>query len=61
VIAAAIGVFGTAQGWPDAVVAAILAALAMSGGIAVMRHARDEMRPAMPGAQPTRGRKIKAA
>ena len=61
VIAAAIGVFGTAQGWPDAVVAAILAALAMSGGIAVMRHAWDEMRPAMPGAQPTRGRKIKAA
>jgi Co/Zn/Cd efflux system component len=51
VIAAAIGVFGTAQGWPDAVVAAILAALAMSGGITVMRHARDEMRPPTPAAQ----------
>lgn len=61
VIAAAIGVFGTAQGWPDAAVAAILAALAVSGGFTVMRHARDEMRPAMPGAQPARGRKIRTA
>lgn len=46
VITAAAGVFGTAQGWPDAAVAAILSALAVSGGIAVMRHAREEMRPA---------------
>jgi len=51
VIAAAVGVFGTARGWPDAAVAAILSALAVSGGIAVMRHARDEMRPAMPSAR----------
>jgi Co/Zn/Cd efflux system component len=55
VIAAALGVFSTTQGWPDAVVAAILSALAVSGGIAVMRHARDEMRPAMPRARPTPG------
>lgn len=46
VIAAAAGVFGTAQGWPDAAVAAILATLAVSGGITVMRHSRDEMRSA---------------
>jgi Co/Zn/Cd efflux system component len=46
VIAAAAGVFGTAQGWPDAAVAAILSALAVSGGITVMRHSRDEMRSA---------------
>ena len=51
VIAAAIGVFGSAQGWPDAVVAAILAALAVSGGITVMRHAWNEMRLPMPAAQ----------
>jgi Co/Zn/Cd efflux system component len=47
VIAAALGVFGTAQGWPDAVVAAILSVLAVSGGIAVMRHVRKELRPTM--------------
>jgi Co/Zn/Cd efflux system component len=47
VIAAAAGVFGTAQGWPDAAVAAILSVLAVSGGIAVMRHARGEMRTAI--------------
>jgi Co/Zn/Cd efflux system component len=40
VIAAAVGVFGTARGWPDAAVAAILSAPAVSGGITVMRHAR---------------------
>jgi Co/Zn/Cd efflux system component len=51
VIAAAAGVFGTAQGWPDAAVATILSALAVSGGIGVMRHARDEMRPGMPGGE----------
>jgi Co/Zn/Cd efflux system component len=61
VLAAAIGVFGTAHGWPDIAVAAILAALAVSGGIAVMRHARDDMHRAMPGAQPTRGKKVKTA
>jgi Co/Zn/Cd efflux system component len=61
VIAAAVGVFGTAQGWPDAAVAAMLAALAVSGGIAVMRHARNEMRPAMPGARPTPEKNVKTA
>jgi Co/Zn/Cd efflux system component len=56
VIAAAIGVFGTAQGWPDAAVAAILSALAVSGGITVMRHAREEMRPVLPGARIAHGK-----
>ena len=55
VIAAAAGVFGTAQGWPDAAVAAILAALAVSGGITVMRHAREEIRSAVRGAHSTPG------
>jgi len=46
VMAAALGVLGTAHGWPDFVVAAFLAALALSGGIAVSRQALAEIRSA---------------
>ena len=43
VMGAALGVLGTGTAWPDLVVAAIMAGLAISGGWAVMRHARQEL------------------
>lgn len=44
VLLAAAGVFGTGQGWPDLVVAAIMAFLAISGGIQIVGQARRELR-----------------
>ncbi len=44
VIAAAGGVWVTAQGWPDIVVALILASLALTSGASVIRQARQELR-----------------
>jgi Co/Zn/Cd efflux system component len=44
VIAAAGGVWATASGWPDIVVALVLAWLALSSGVSVIRHARQELR-----------------
>ena len=46
VLAAAAGVFGTGAGWPDAVVAAIMAGLALQSSVAVVRQASREMRSA---------------
>jgi Co/Zn/Cd efflux system component len=43
VITAAAGVFGTGSAWPDLVVAAIMALLAISAGWSVVRQARDEL------------------
>jgi len=43
VVAAALGVFGTGTGWPDLIVAAILAGLGISGGWQIVRHARAEL------------------
>jgi Co/Zn/Cd efflux system component len=43
VMAAALGVFGTGQGWPDLLVAAIMAALAIWGSVDVFRHARGDL------------------
>ena len=43
VLLAALGVFGTGTGWPDVIVAAIMAALALQGAVLVMRHARQEL------------------
>jgi len=43
VMGAAIGVFGTGQGWPDLLVAAIMAALAIWGSLDVFRHARRDL------------------
>ena len=43
VLAAALGVFGTGSAWPDLVVAAIMAALAVSSAVQVLRHAGDEL------------------
>lgn len=44
VMLAALGVFGTGTGWPDVVVAAIMAALALQGAIVVIRQALGELR-----------------
>ncbi len=43
VMLAAAGVFGTGKNWPDLVVAAIMAGLALSSGIAVIHHASQEL------------------
>ena len=40
---AALGVFGTGQGWPDLLVAAIMALLAIWGSAEVFRHARRDL------------------
>jgi Co/Zn/Cd efflux system component len=43
VLLAAAGVFGTGSGWPDAIVAAIMASLALAGAFRVIRLARAEL------------------
>jgi len=43
VMAAALGVFGTASAWPDLIVAAIMGTLAITAGISVVRHARADI------------------
>jgi Co/Zn/Cd efflux system component len=45
VLAAAAGVFGTGTAWPDLLVAAIMAGLALWGGTQIVRQAIDELRP----------------
>ncbi|PKU24502.1 cation transporter [Telmatospirillum siberiense] len=50
VMAAAAGVFGTGTGWPDVVVAAIMAGLGVSGGFQIVRQAREELRRTRNGA-----------
>jgi len=40
---AALGVFGTGSRWPDLVVAALMASLALSAAVTVLRHARAEL------------------
>ncbi|MGE0151689.1 MAG: cation transporter [Reyranellaceae bacterium] len=44
VMAAAVGVFGTGTGWPDVIVAGIMAVLALHSGWQVVRLARAELR-----------------
>jgi Co/Zn/Cd efflux system component len=46
VLLAALGVFGTGTGWPDVIVAAIMAALALQGAAIVLRQALSELRVA---------------
>ncbi len=43
VLAAAAGVFGTGTAWPDLIVATIMAALGVSGGWQILRHARADL------------------
>jgi Co/Zn/Cd efflux system component len=44
VLLAAVGVFGTSTGWPDIIVAAIMASLALQGSATVARQALAELR-----------------
>jgi len=44
VLLAALGVFGTGTGWPDVIVAAIMAALALQGSATVIRQSLGELR-----------------
>jgi Co/Zn/Cd efflux system component len=50
VMLAAIGVFGTGTGWPDIIVAAIMAGLGLLGGWQIITQARAELR--QPAAAP---------
>lgn len=43
VVLAAAGVFGTGTAWPDLIVAGIMAALGISGGVQIVRQARAEL------------------
>jgi Co/Zn/Cd efflux system component len=55
VMGAALGVAGTGTAWPDLAVAALMATLALQGGLAVRRQARGELRSAAaPTAEPGR-------
>jgi Co/Zn/Cd efflux system component len=47
VLLAALGVFGTGTGWPDIIVAAAMAALALQGAWIVLRQALGEFRQPM--------------
>jgi Co/Zn/Cd efflux system component len=44
VLLAALGVFGSGTGWPDVIVAAIMAALALQGAITVVQQSLKELR-----------------
>lgn len=55
VLLAALGVFGTGAGWPDLIVATVMALLAIQGAIVVVRHAMEEFnasRGALPLSKP---------
>jgi Co/Zn/Cd efflux system component len=43
VLLAALGVFGTRTGWPDFIVAAVMAALGLQGSVVVVRQAVSEL------------------
>jgi Co/Zn/Cd efflux system component len=48
VLLAAAGVFGTGTGWPDIIVAAIMASLALQGAWIVVRQSFSELRQPLP-------------
>ena len=48
VLLAALGVFGTGTGWPDIMVAATMAALALQGASTVLRQSLVELRQPQP-------------
>ncbi len=41
---AALGVFGTGAGWPDLIVATIMALLSISAAVQITRQALEELR-----------------
>lgn len=49
VLAAALGVFGTGSAWPDLIVASIMATLAVSAAIQVLRQASGELKDGQHG------------
>ncbi len=54
VVAAAAGVFGTGTGYPDLIVAVVMAGLGIAGGWQIIRQARGELRaPAPPSSRGT--------
>ena len=48
VVLAAAGVFGTGTAWPDLIVAGIMAALGISGGLQIVRQAKRELNSTAP-------------
>jgi Co/Zn/Cd efflux system component len=48
VLVAAAGVFGTSAGWPDLIVAAVMAALGLQGALVVVRRATGELARSSP-------------
>ncbi|MBO6639274.1 MAG: cation transporter [Roseitalea sp.] len=54
VMIAALGVWGTATGWPDLIVAAIMAGLFLTSAFQIIRQATDEKRRAPEGAAAAR-------
>ncbi|OMG66070.1 cation transporter [Stutzerimonas balearica] len=44
VMLAALGVFGTGSGWPDLIVASLMALLSISAAVQIIRHVRQELR-----------------
>ncbi|MCK1317536.1 cation transporter [Bradyrhizobium sp. 23] len=61
VLSAAAGVFGTGTGWPDIIVAAIMAALGISGGVQIIRHAMSELHPSAPTTWPLSSGQVSGA
>jgi Co/Zn/Cd efflux system component len=53
VLLAALGVFGTGTGWPDLVVAATMATLALQGASTVLRQSLGELGQRRPTVVPT--------
>jgi len=53
VLLAALGVFGTGTGWPDILVAATMATLALQGASTVLRQSLGELRQRRPTVVPT--------
>ena len=47
VLLAAVGVFGTGTGWPDIIVASVMATLALQGAWLVISQSRAELRVAL--------------
>ncbi len=60
VLLAALGVFGTETGWPDVLVASVMAMLALSGGWQIVSHALSELRRTA-RAGPEQSRKVQLA
>src|SRR3954454_4108501 len=52
VLPAALGVFGTGTGWPDIIVAAVMAGLSISGATQIIRQSLAELRSAQEPVEP---------